>query len=220
MAIKSRSLLPRDEIEIEDELDPEDELIQRLIEYRRFKGAAEDFEQRHAERAKMHERGYRREVHDNEPERTLDLGELTAWDLLATFSRLMRETLANRPHQVRGDTRPLRWFVRELGSAVQARPRQTLRELILSIDDEPSKEGLIGAFCALLELMRLGVVTAEQPDRSAEIEGVRADEMGSDLDSLIGASRLMGRGGPERRGRAASGLEKPASEEKLRSLSR
>ena len=32
MAIKSRSLLPQDEINLEDELDPRDELIERLIE--------------------------------------------------------------------------------------------------------------------------------------------------------------------------------------------
>ena len=33
MAIKSRSLLPREEVELEDDLDPQDELIQRLIEF-------------------------------------------------------------------------------------------------------------------------------------------------------------------------------------------
>src|SRR5689334_239475 len=40
MSIKSRSLLPREEIDLEKELDPRDELIQRLIEYRRFKEAS------------------------------------------------------------------------------------------------------------------------------------------------------------------------------------
>ena len=46
MSIKSRSLLPREEVELEDELDPQDELIQRLIEYRRFRGAADDLGER------------------------------------------------------------------------------------------------------------------------------------------------------------------------------
>src|SRR5690349_102183 len=40
MSIKSRSLLPREEIDLQKELDPRDELIQRLIEYRRFHDAA------------------------------------------------------------------------------------------------------------------------------------------------------------------------------------
>ena len=37
MSIKSRSLLPRDSVNLEEDLDPKDELIQRLIEYRRFR---------------------------------------------------------------------------------------------------------------------------------------------------------------------------------------
>ena len=49
MAIKSRSLLPREEVELEDELNPEDELLQRLIEYRRFRAAADDLDDRERE---------------------------------------------------------------------------------------------------------------------------------------------------------------------------
>ena len=41
MAIKSRSLLPKEDVDLEEDLDPRDELIERLIEYRRFKHAAE-----------------------------------------------------------------------------------------------------------------------------------------------------------------------------------
>ena len=55
MSIKSRSLLPREEVEIEDELDPQDELIQRLLEYRRFKGAADDLEERFMRRLRFPE---------------------------------------------------------------------------------------------------------------------------------------------------------------------
>ena len=45
MSIKSRSLLSADEIDLEKELDPRDELIQRLIEFRRFKHAADVLEE-------------------------------------------------------------------------------------------------------------------------------------------------------------------------------
>ncbi len=43
--IKSRSLLPRQESEEEDENDPRAELIRRLQEYERFKNAAEDIDE-------------------------------------------------------------------------------------------------------------------------------------------------------------------------------
>jgi len=191
MAIKSRSLLPREEVELEDELDPEDELIQRLVEYRRFKGAADDLEFRAQEQVQRRPRGYTHEIRDNEPDRTLDLGELTAWDLLATFSRLMRETLANRTLHVQGARRPLRWYVRELGRSIQAHRRQTLRGLVMGLEDVPSKDGMIGAFCALLELIQMGLVSAVQESPEDEIEVVLTDDPGEDLDRVIEASHLM-----------------------------
>ena len=191
MAIKSRSLLPREEVELDDDLDPEDELIQRLLEYRRFKGAADDLEERLHRRSLEHERGVKNEARDYEPEKTLDIGELTAWDLLAAFSKLMRETLAGRPHTVKGDPRPLRWYVNELGRFVHARGKVQLRELLLHIDPQPTKEGLIGAFCALLELVKMGIVGANQPDPLGEIEVEMRSEVEGDLEDLIRASTLM-----------------------------
>lgn len=194
MAIKSRSLLPREEVELEDDLDPQDELIQRLIEYRRFKGASDDLEDRFHRRTLERSRGYRREVSDNEPERSYDLGEVTSWDLLATFSRLMRETLAGRPHTIKGDPRPLRWYVQSIGSAVRSRPDgASLRDLVEAMGDVPSREGLVGAFCALLELMKIGLISAQQGDQADDITlKWSAPENGvSDLDELIKASRFM-----------------------------
>lgn len=194
MAIKSRSLLPREEVVLEDDLDPQDELIQRLIEYRRFKGASDDLEDRFHRRTLEHARGYRREVSDNEPERSYDLGEVTSWDLLATFSRLMRETLAGRPHTIKGDPRPLRWYVQSIGSAVRSRPEgASLRDLVEAMGDVPTREGLVGAFCALLELMKIGLVSAHQADQAEDItlKWSAPEDGESDLDELIKASRFM-----------------------------
>lgn len=191
MAIKSRSLLPREEVELDDELDPEDELIQRLLEYRRFKGAADDLEERHRRRVLEHARGVKNEALDHEPEKTLDLGELTPWDLLAAFSRLMRETLAGRPHMIKTDPRPLRWYVNTLGHYVNRHGRVQLRELLNEIDDKPTKEGLIGIFCALLELVKMGVVRAVQPDSVGEIMIEMCAQIDGDVDDLIRASTLM-----------------------------
>ena len=194
MAIKSRSLLPREEVELEDDLDPQDELIQRLIEYRRFKGASDDLEDRFHRRSLEHVRGYRGEVRDNEPEKQLELGEVTAWDLLATFSRLMRETAAGRTHHVKGDPRPLRWYVQNIGLAVRSAARgASLRSIVDGLDDVPTREGVVGAFCAILELMKIGLVTARQEAQEDDIvlewAQERSDE--DDLDDLIRASRFM-----------------------------
>ncbi|MEM8710678.1 MAG: segregation/condensation protein A [Planctomycetota bacterium] len=223
MAIKSRSLLPREEVELEDDLDPHDELIQRLIEYRRFKGASDDLEDRLQRRALEFPRGYRGEVRDNEPERTFELGEVTAWDLLATFSRLMRETLSGRTHKIKSDPRPLRWYVQTIGMRVRelsSRAGQsgaTLRDIVDSLADVPSREGLVGAFCALLELMKIGLVSAKQESQEDDITLVwaAAPDQEGDLDDLIKASRFMDEDSEELDGALENGASASADAEIL-----
>ncbi|MCP5021169.1 MAG: segregation/condensation protein A [bacterium] len=191
MAIKSRSLLPREEVELDDDLDPEDELIQRLLEYRRFKGAADDLEDRMHRRNQEHYRGITNEASQYQAEKTLDMGELTSFDLLAVFSRLMRETLVGQTHTIKGDPRPLRWYVSCLGEAIIKHRSLSLRSLLTSFDTEISKEGLIGAFCALLELIKLGIVTADQDSGQEEIRVSLCENTEGDLDDLMRASRFM-----------------------------
>ena len=214
MAIKSRSLLPKEEVELEDELDPHDELIQRLIEYRRFKGASDDLDDRLQRRSLEFARGYRGEVRDNEPERSFELGEITAWDLLATFSRLMRETLTGRTHKVKGDPRPLRWYVQTIGMAVRSHPEgATLQHLVTALSDVPTREGLVGAFCALLELMKIGLVSAKQ-DRQEDhilLHWAADPSQEGDLEDLIKASRFMDEDSEEMDEALDSGKEEPGS---------
>jgi len=192
MSIKARSLLPREEVEIAGELDPEDELIQRLIEYRRFKEASEDLEARWTSRAQRRERGWHGEFDDASGERSVELGELTPWDLLSAFSRLMRETLAHRPHRIRSERRPLRWYVNEVGRILRESPSLALSALLARIGTPPTKEDLIGAFCALLELMKLGVVSARQAELRADIfVELRAEAIGTEIEDMIGAATFM-----------------------------
>ena len=184
MAIKSRSLLPNEEIDLEEEIDPRDELIQRLLEYRRFKEAADELDAGRRERARQVHRGWRGETGER-PEREFDLGELGAWDLLATFSRLMRETLADRPHHVTGDPRPLRYYVDQVVARLRDTPEATLRKLLESFGRIPKREALIGSFCALLELVRLELVDVRQEEGGEDIAIVIRPEHAEDIEEVV-----------------------------------
>jgi segregation and condensation protein A len=187
MSIKSRSLLPRDEVDLDEELDPRDELIQRLIEYRHFKEASRELEGRMEERAHLYPLGDRSGIHYGSEEPTIDLGELTHWDLLAAFSRLMRETLANRSLRIQRDDRPLRWYVERLVGWIGGRREVTLRRLLADGADSEgvSKATLIGSFCALLELIKLGVVSAVQASPESEITIILREDLEGDLDDIV-----------------------------------
>jgi len=184
MSIKSRSLLPRESVALEDGLDPKDELIQRLIEYRRFREASDRLGERYELRALQHARGAMT-APDGASEPELDLGEVSQWDLLAAFSRLLRETLANRPHRVKADTRPLRYYVAGLAHKMREHRMLSLRDAVFMLDDEPTRESLIGAFCALLELCKLGIVRVVQVSGAAEIGIELVASHTDDMDAVI-----------------------------------
>ena len=189
MAIKSRALLPREEVDLEAELDPRDELIQRLIEYRRFKQAAGDLEERRAERARLFPRAAR--PPDRE-EPTLDVSELSAWDLLSAWTRLLRETLHGRALHIDPDARPLRYYVEELVRELKERREITLESLVreMALGEGASRQQLIGSFCALLELIKIGVARARQSGPKQDIAIVLRDDLEGDVDDVVRASGL------------------------------
>ena len=188
MSIKSRSLLPSEEVDLEKELDPRDELIQRLIEYRSFKEASRELSERFDERARLFPHGVQA---TGAEEPTIDLSEVSRWDLLSAFSRLMRETLANRALRIATDERPLRYWVERLVGWVRAEERVSLRSLVESAaaEEGASRQVLIGTFCALLELMKLGVVRAWQEDPRSDIVIALRDDLGLDVEEIV---RLSG----------------------------
>jgi segregation and condensation protein A len=184
MSIKSRSLLSADEIDLEKELDPRDELIQRLIEFRRFKHTADVLEEARRLRERQFERGMHPELGEGRLEREFDLGELTAFDLLATYSRLMRETLADRPHRVVVDGRPLRFYVEQVVQRLRATPTVSLRALVSTFPID-TREALIGSFCALLELVRLEVIEVAQDSPVGDIEIRVRSERAAELEDVV-----------------------------------
>ena len=187
MSIKSRSLLPRQEIDLEAELDPRDELIQRLIEYRRFREASLDLARRFHMRERLYPRGNFAEP-GAAPE--LDWSEITRWNLLSEFSRLMRETRGHQKLQIETDGRPLRYYVRQLVDWLKVDREASLRSLVRRSAAEGDRHQLVGSFCALLELVKLGVLRAWQPNRSADITLVLRDDAGEDLDQFLAHAQL------------------------------
>ena len=184
MAIKSRSLLPREEVDLEEELDPRDELIQRLIEYRHFKEASRDLEERREARARIVPHAWK--APDVE-EPTLDVSDLSAWDLLSAWTRLLRETLAGKKLKIAADERPLRYYVEQLVHELKQKREISLTALIRRAVEEgdATKQQLIGTFCALLELMKIGVARAWQPSLTSDITIVLRDDVGADVDDVV-----------------------------------
>ena len=112
--IKSQQVLPRgDEIQEEIE-DPRQELVRRLLEYKKYRDAASILE----ERSRDWQQHYPRLSVDL-PRHDRDLAgepiqELELWDLVSAFGRIMRETEAARPSSIVYDDTPIHVHMRRI----------------------------------------------------------------------------------------------------------
>jgi segregation and condensation protein A len=93
MRIKAKMLIPRKEIDEEgNEIDPREELTQRLLEYKKYKDILEDMRVLEEQRSKKFERtGVASELKDIATKALVDieLESLTMFKLLKTFEKLM-----------------------------------------------------------------------------------------------------------------------------------
>jgi len=156
--IKSRMLLPPDETQTETPLeDPRTELVQRLLEYQKFKEAS----LRLREREDIWKNVFRRppfQIEDFDNEVDLLPLEVSLFELVSAFKRL----LAKAPDEVAEITREtltvtdrINFIMETLGEKDRMRFEDLFRQ-------EDTKTVLIVTFLALLELIRLGLIKVYQ----------------------------------------------------------
>lgn len=164
MEIKSRTLLPREEVSAE-ETDPRMELVKQLVEYKRYKDAAAALELCEESQACRVPR-QPVDVPDAPDPARQPLRSVELWDLLSAFGRILRETLALQPQQVLVDETPMHVYQEQVLAQLASGVRLGLRDLFTPPHTRPR---LVGLFLALLELIRGCQIRAEQGDDFGEI---------------------------------------------------
>ena len=171
LRIKSQMLLPRPEIEDDEEVeDPRRELVLKILEYQQFREIADQLRDREAAGRLVYPRGLQDwddELEDDagpglpEPEERVSLS-----DLLRSFTRLIEEAQRDRVHRLE----PLGVTIEEKVSFVRERLRRdgqtSFRDLF--VPGEPRSHWIV-TFVALLEMVREGEVRLRQGERFGEI---------------------------------------------------
>ena len=165
MEIKSAMLLPRaepDQLQEQDLADPRAELIRQLLEYKRFKDAANLLEaaaDEHGQRFSRPDSVIGRLRPDAEPE--LDIEQVSIWDLLEAFDSICKATgtITDTRH-IKDDT-PIDLYQIEILHRLQTEGPMPFERIF---EQAPSRVVMIGLFLALLELIRAKLVWAEQPE--------------------------------------------------------
>jgi segregation and condensation protein A len=169
MEIKSRMLLPRGELPVEED-DPREDLVRQLMEYKKYKEAAALLEAQ----ADRQQTRFARIAADETP--ALDpaqqpLRAVELWDLVSAFGRLMRETLALQPQQIVVDETPMHAHQERILGLLAVRQAVDFADVF---SPPRTRSRLVGIFLALLELMKGGQIVAEQDAACGAIELRRA----------------------------------------------
>ena len=158
--IKSKMLVPVDPTEApgEEQEDPRDALVQRLLEFERYKAAA----------GVLYEKGQIRAATWTRPETVLpkfvdDAGEemLEAglFDLISAFKELLDRRKTLLAHEVEGEGKSVEQRMEELLALLREGQSIDFLELF---DSQETKADMIVTFLALLELIRLKTVKVYQ----------------------------------------------------------
>lgn len=196
MEIKSAMLLPRQTADSDSDnasaslelTDPRYELVQQLLEYKRFKDAALQLDHQ----LERHQQRFARiPAHPGDQEDELpplDMDEVQVWDLLEAFNRLMQEVGFRKPryHEVTYDDTPIDLHAADIEDRLRRDGRLTLRQLIAG---RKNRSEMIGVFLALLELVRQKKVLIQQEQIDSELliePAPHAPDTSNDTDASDG----------------------------------
>lgn len=176
LAIKSRMLLPKHEEEIvEDdqqiilEHDPRDELVERLVEYRKYKEAAHDLKTLEEERGLIYTKAPS-DLSELAKEVIPDKADLNVslYDMLGAFQKLLRRKKLQRPMATK---------IARQEITIEKRMKEIMEELtaitkrinFFELFPIYAREHIVVTFLAVLELMKRNEITAEQEGNFGEI---------------------------------------------------
>ncbi len=180
MLIKSRTILPTEEVDLEEELDPGDELILQLLEYRKYKTLALELRRRSESRALRATQGLRDMPAPEEPE----LEDVELWDVVNLYARLVEELGLRRRFDTMRHEKPLKEY---MAVVVDCLLQEGKWEFTKLVDLQGGKESLFPVFLSVLELTRTGQVAVSQESTGGTIVvELRQDRDQDRLDALFG----------------------------------
>lgn len=172
MHIKSRMLLPPEQVEgEEEEKDPRAELVRRLLEYKKFKEAAVELSQMESRQKHFFSKiGLDK---DKTPLAADEFFEASLFDLITAFTKILKDIPRDVFHEVIKDEYTVSEKIHDILHLL-------VEKAVINFGDlfklAKNKMEVITTFLAVLELIRLKEIVAIQTSPFAEIEIMRNSE--------------------------------------------
>lgn len=150
--IKSKMLLPPSETEdeAEEEEDPRAALVMRLLEYQRFKDAAQGLESREMEWREVFRRP--QTAGSGKPPEEINLVDLSLFDLLEALRGVMQRAPGKKDLEIVVDALSVQERMGQILDRLEAQESVTFTSLFM---DDNTRMAMVVTFLALLELIRL-----------------------------------------------------------------
>lgn len=172
LAMKSQMLLPNQDAEVldEEELeeDPREDLMKKLIEYRKYKQAADELKQKEVQANRIYTRPpMSRETMDQDPPE-IQPGEASIYDMLQAMGNLLSRTKHQAPldKKVKRDEIPIQLRMDEIMDKIRVNERGTK---FTQLFEKPTRPHIVVTFMALLELMKTNDVVCIQNHQFEEL---------------------------------------------------
>ncbi|MBD3265136.1 hypothetical protein GF373_00570 [bacterium] len=160
---KARALLPKEEVETEDEEISDQLLEMRRQEYERFRALADELRTREEKSASIFPRQGKTAERTQE---VVEYDEVSIYDLYHTFQKIIDEIGSRPPDSVEGESYSVDEKMLEIEGLLFLNERIILTDYLSSLS---SKMEIIVVFLALLEMIRLQEIHARQERNHAEI---------------------------------------------------
>jgi segregation and condensation protein A len=169
--LKSKMLLPRPRLD--DELglleDPRKELVQKLLEYKRFKSAAENLAEQEEQSLKIFTKPQEDlSIYNKEPDAYIDLDLsqfVRAFNLFIQKKKSI-EDIHKRYERVEREQVSVEDKIRQIKGLFQHKSKLSFTDLF---DDYTNKYEIVVTFISILELIRLKVISVRQHVNFGEI---------------------------------------------------
>ena len=178
MRIKARMLLPQPTYGEEEEKDPREELVQRLLEYRQYKEAADGLKDKEAHRREMFERGI---VPDESEAGPLPLAQVSLFALLDALDRVLARLPERNVLEMTGEAYDIE---DKMGLLLQRTRRAGRMSFTLLLEECRSRIEAIVTLLALLELLKMARLRVEQGTPFGEIWVEPAPDPGSSAEGV------------------------------------
>ena len=164
--IKSSLLLPKPKIE-EDEEDPRENLINRLLEYKYYKNITESFKELEEERKKIYTKCSSNLKEFQNETKEMNLGDLEIDDLLEAFKKFLERKKLEKPLNTKITTKE--YSVSERSSEIKNILKQKKTVSFEELFEIMTKEYIVVTFLSILDLAKKQVVDIKQEENFQSI---------------------------------------------------